>query len=258
MSDSSALERLSVRGADISPVIVNFLSVGDRAEAYASGYVQHNTLHGNVDSILEHGLVPRYATSIPDEEDVEFARDLMLQSSGYTEERGHRFDTLVAGTKGRREPGVFLSVIGPGSSLRYNRGYGIPESMMVLMTEMGAVMLANGLFDQEIRGRARDIYERYHERLFGENAGIAVLEVDPFSPPVIEQRLGGVGRDIDVPEDLLLGYLPTVGSEAFEGLYVPATIPAEDIRGTNIVAPPFTSLSLCDDITRSRFYSPSP
>lgn len=258
MSDSSALERLSAREADIAPNIVEFLSVGDRAEAYASGHVQHNTPRGNVDSILEHGLVPGHASSVPDEGGVAFARELMLRSSGYTPDRGRRFDIYVAGTKGEREPGVFLSVLKPGGFSEYNNGYGVPERTMILMSEMGAVMLADGLFDHATRSRAREIYERYHEQLYGDNVEVAVLEVDPFSPPVITQRLGGAGSNLDIPEDFLLKYLPGVGEDSFEGLYVPTVIPADDIRDTGISIPPLSAPKLFEDITWSRFYSPSP
>lgn len=256
MFNGTPLERLAVSEAEIDPGIVAFLHVGNRADVYATGQVQHNTLSSNVESILEQGLIPGCAASVPDEEDISFARELMHQSSGYSPEVGRRFDTYVAGEKQERPPGVFLSVFKPGEG-RFNSGYGVPERSMILMHEMGAVALAKGTFDTDIRERAADIHKKYRDRLFPVGEHVAVLAVDPFSPQVIAARLSEIDPAIEIPEDILGRVLPTIGGTAFEGLYIPGVIPARDIRVTDLTMPLPEPPRPLDDISRSRFYAPS-
>lgn len=249
-------ERLEERQAEITPSVYSFLQIGERACAYASGQVQHNTLGSNVESILENGLVPGYATSVPDEDDLVFARTLMRQSSGYASSRERHFDNYMAGTKDQRAPGVFLSLIGAEQG-RHSRGYGVPERSRILMLEMGRVMMAEGVFDVEVRDQAAEIYRKYRGRLYHPQDCIAVLAVDPFSPSVIERRLAGIDA-AGVEEDLLMQVLPKIGDTTFGGLYIPEVIPPEDIRTTSITEPLPEPPQPINDIGGSRFYAPSP
>lgn len=252
--ESTPHERLEERRADIDPAVYEFLQIGERADAYASGQVQHNTLSGNVESVLEHGLIPGHTLSVPDEDDLAFARALMRRSDGYTADKERRFDIYVAGIKDERAPGVFLSVIGPEPE-RHNSSYGIPERSMILMREMGLVMLASSTFDAETRDQAAAIHEKYRDRLYRTDEHIAVLAVDPLSPSVLRQRLSA-NLDGGMSEDSLIWMLPRIGRMSFEGLYVPEVIPPRDIRVTGITEPLPEPPEPIDDISRSRFYAP--
>lgn len=258
--DGSARERLTAHAHEMDTVIADFLigSTDEVVEAYASGSVQHNTLSTNTASILEQGLIPGHVANVPDEEDVDFARTLLHHPEVYSPDKERMFNVYVAGTRGERPPGNFLSVIRQSNSGHrgYNSGYGIPERNMILMHEMGAVMLSEGIFAPEDTQRAGALYEKYRDKLYGGDKSIAVLEVDPFSPPVIRQRLGDLAVMHDLDEDLLLQVLPGIGGHDFEGLYVPECIPAADIRDTGIEVPLPKPLEPQADLTRSRFYAP--
>lgn len=261
MFEGMPRERLMARTGEIDPDIVSvFEKRSDGVvEAYTSAQVQHNTLSGNVDSILEHGLVPGHAVSIPDDADVAFARDLMRRSGSYTPEKERKFDIYVAGIKGERDPGVFLSVMRPNGWSTHNTGYGIPERSMILMAEMGMVMLGTEAFDTETREQAAGIYEKYRDRLYRGAGHIAVLEVDPFSPPVINERLGGLAEACEGMDDEGLALaLPLLGGNSFEGLYIAEVIPPRDIRVTDITEPLPEPPEPVADLSRSRFYAPAP
>lgn len=235
MSSYEPLESFSQHQDTIRPDIAEWLdSTGEEVQvAYGALDLYHNTLVSLVPSVLAVGLRPDSELGSPDPEDVKFAEDIFKAKGFYEPAKSRQFDVYVKGIRGDREPGVFLYPISPDDHIRFNQGYGVPERMHILAHEMGCVMLQGDVYTEAERTLAADIFYKYKEKITVEQPNVAVLEVDPFSPAVIDARLGEAISQLRVMElekqAFILGRL---GLGEWEGLYIPGIIPECDIRDT--------------------------
>lgn len=199
-------------------------------EAYGSVRIYHNTLHTLLPTILEEGLRADSPLATPDAGDIDFAEQLFRTKGQHDSNTERQFDKLVRGVRDQREPGVYFYGT-PGSKADdYNTGYGRPERLFIFTQEMGCIMLdESGNYSSDERARARELFEKYLPSVNGDGF-ISVVEANPFSPPIFNQRLAGLPDIEPDMKDILLNALTSNSVMPFEGIYVSESVPPTDIR----------------------------
>lgn len=252
----NALREFKNQEAYISPDIVRVLRClgEDAITAYAQVELRHRTLSRFADTILNEGLRPTNTAATPNTKDVDFAARLFKFKGFYHPDNLRKFNRYVKGQVDNRPPGNFFYEV---TDTDTDNDYGIPERMLILGTEMRYVTAMEDVFDPAERKIAHGIFERYHDFIYGANGSISTFTVNPFSPPVINQRLQQFG-DLDIeaiPVEQAIVFLQRPRRQ-FEGVYIPGEIPPEDLKLLDHTKPiPFTDLiAPTIDPTRSRFF----
>lgn len=245
------------RKPEIAPNIVETLEhFGDEAIiAYGSVQLLHNTLSSLVPSIVENGLCAGELSTVPSEDDISFARDLYM-CKGYRlySDNDRRFERYIAGTVDKREPGIFFYPKTDGET-NYNPGYGIPERMHILCSEMGYVMInEQGRFNTAEQTQAATIHNKYSGIISGDpKTYIAVFSANPFSTEIINSRLARVDTAFSKEEKELAILRLSNSYSPFEGIYIAGSVPPEDLELLDVRIPlPFDPTK--NARTMSRFY----
>lgn len=198
-------------------------------EAYGSVRIYHNTLHTLLPTILEEGLRADSPLATPDAVDVDFAEQLFRTKGKHDLNTEGQFNKLIKGVREEREPGVYFYGAPSSRADDYNTGYGRPERLFIFTQEMGCVMLdESGTYSPAERARARELFEKYLPSVNGDGF-ISVLEANPFSPAIFNQRLMGLPDIEPDAKDILLNALRSNATMPFEGIYVSESVPLSDI-----------------------------
>lgn len=224
--------------------------------AYGSVLLYHNTLHTLLPSILTEGLRADSEPSTPSPEDIEFAERLFIEKGDYDSNSASRFDRYIKGSPRERKPGVFFYGLKPEKRTDYNRGYGQPERLTIFTQEMGSIMLnESGKFTDEEREKARSLFNKYLPLAIGDGF-ISVIQANPFSPPIFNERLARL-HEHDPHNPHLIDALKRQGTTTFEGIYIPDSIPPEDLAIVEETIPLSSHYDLSEDTLKtfhSRFF----
>lgn len=249
------------RAAELEPRIVDALrSLGNEAiEAYSSVRLYHNTLGDLVPTIMQEGLHPGSPVATPDSIDVQFAEDLFLAKGDPRASRS-MFNIYIKGERDDRRPGIFLYGKKPDAIEEYNVGYGQPERLRIFTNEMGYIMAqTEGPYTEAERARAAELFQKYADMVNGGKSGhISVIAANPFSPPVFNERLAGLPEASLNDTETTLFLLKNLGVHVFEGIYIPDTIPPQDLVVMDVELPILGKLDEANiDPSFSRyFYTP--
>lgn len=258
-----ALAEFSRREAEFDPAVAHALKSlgGEAIEAYASVQLYHNTLNTLVPTIMTEGLRANNEAAVPTPEDVAFA-EVLFHQKGYSHPDSIRqFNRYIKGEVADRQPGVFFYGVEAERAGTFNKGYGQPERLRIFTSEMGYVMnYENGPYSQEERAHARDLYLKYQQQANGGDEGyIAVLQANPFSPVIFNERLKMLPGVDTSQKEYLVRALRVLGLREFEGMYIPGTVPPEDLTVLDEHLPIFGGLDEDKlDPSKSRFFYTPP
>ena len=226
----------------IDPLVIElFEALGDSGlEVYGSQNLVHNTLASLVPVILEGGM--NEARVVPDEEDIEFAAELFEEKGFFYPDNKEDFDLYIRGRHGEQEPGNFFFQVGEISLKNIVETYGIPERVSIFAQEMFAIAnIDNKGYTPEERAHAAKLHEKYITLLKQKGApDAAILQVDPFAPPVINQRLRPMAQKILAKEGSfesghLLDLYDALTPPRFNhGVFIVGTVDAEYLTDTGL------------------------